>query len=78
MTTPSNPMFDDQEEVPTLGTMTKSELIARLAERYPGYGLERHAGYGTALHRSALEQQGLTPLHRRSFLRKVLAAQPSS
>ena len=35
MTTPSNPMFDDQEEVPTLGTMTKSELIARLAERYP-------------------------------------------
>jgi ribonuclease HII len=40
--------------------------------RYPVYGLERHAGYGTALHRQALLEQGATPLHRRSFLRKVL------
>lgn len=61
-----------------IAKVARDALIGRLAERYPGYGLERHAGYGTALHRSALEQQGLTPLHRRSFLRKVLAAQPSS
>ena len=60
-----------------IAKVARDALIGRLAERYPGYGLERHAGYGTALHRSALEQQGLTPLHRRSFLRKLLAAQPS-
>jgi ribonuclease HII len=47
--------------------------MTQLAERYPGYGLERHAGYGTAQHRTALSQLGPTPLHRHSFLGKVLA-----
>ena len=59
-----------------IAKVARDALIGRLAERFPGYGLERHAGYGTALHRSALEQLGPTPLHRRSFLRNVLAAQP--
>lgn len=48
-------------------------LIQRLAGRFPGYGLERHAGYGTALHRQALRRLGPTPLHRACFLGKVLA-----
>jgi ribonuclease HII len=60
-----------------IAKVARDALIGRLAERYPGYGLERHAGYGTALHRVALGQLGLTPLHRRTFLRKLLAAQPS-
>ena len=59
-----------------IAKVARDALMGRLAERYPGYGLERHAGYGTALHRSALEQLGPTPLHRRSFLGNVLAAQP--
>ena len=46
----------------------RDALIRRLAGRYPGYGLERHAGYGTAQHRSALLELGATSLHRRSFL----------
>jgi ribonuclease HII len=53
-------------------------VIDTLAPRFPGYGLERHVGYGTAQHRQALLQLGPTALHRRSFLRKLLAAQPSS
>ena len=60
-----------------IAKVARDALIGRLAERYPGYGLERHAGYGTALHRGALGQLGLTPLHRRTFLRRLLAAQPS-
>ena len=56
-----------------LAKQARDALITRLAQSFPGYGLERHAGYGTAVHRAALLQQGLTPLHRRSFLRKVLA-----
>lgn len=59
-----------------IAKVARDALMGRLAERYPSYGLERHAGYGTALHRSALEQLGPTPLHRRSFLGNVLAAQP--
>lgn len=55
-----------------LAKEARDALIRRLAERYPGYGLERHAGYGTAQHRQALLQMGVTPLHRLSFLGKVL------
>jgi len=62
-----------------LAKQVRDQLIARLAERYPGYGLERHAGYGTALHRAALQHLGATPLHRRSFLRRlVMAPRPGS
>ncbi|MFZ0409148.1 MAG: ribonuclease HII [Cyanobium sp.] len=50
----------------------RDALIRRLALRFPGYGLERHAGYGTAIHRQALQRLGATPLHRRSFLGSIL------
>ncbi len=46
----------------------RDDLLRRLALRFPGYGLERHAGYGTAQHREALGRLGPTPLHRLSFL----------
>ncbi len=49
----------------------RDALIRRLAPRFPGYGLERHMGYGTALHRQALQERGPTALHRRSFLRAI-------
>jgi ribonuclease HII len=57
-----------------LAKQARDALLTRLAARYPAYGLERHAGYGTALHRAAVLEAGPTPLHRRSFLGKVLAA----
>jgi ribonuclease HII len=56
-----------------LAKQARDALLTRMAVRYPGYGLERHAGYGTALHRQAILDRGITPLHRRSFLRKVLS-----
>jgi ribonuclease HII len=45
----------------------RDRLMRRLASRYPGYGWERNAGYGTAEHRGALASLGLTPHHRRGF-----------
>ena len=56
-----------------LAKEARDALIRRLALRFPAYGLERHAGYGTAVHRQAVLQLGPTPLHRRTFLRKVLS-----
>ena len=53
----------------------RDALMRRLAPRFPGYGLERHAGYGTAHHRLALQEWGPTELHRRTFLRNTLSAQ---
>lgn len=34
---------------------------------FPEYGFKSHVGYGTAAHRAAIEQYGITPLHRLSF-----------
>lgn len=50
-----------------LAKVTRDRLMRRLAERYPGYGWERNAGYGTPEHREALARLGPTPHHRRSF-----------
>jgi len=41
--------------------MTEQDTI------YPGYGFISHVGYGTAVHRTAIEKLGVTPLHRLSF-----------
>ena len=57
-----------------LAKQARDALLVRLGQRYPGYGFERHACYGTAQHRAAVLSLGPTQLHRRSFLRKVLAA----
>lgn len=47
--------------------VTRDRLMARLGARYPGFGWERNAGYGTAEHRDALNRLGVTPHHRKSF-----------
>jgi ribonuclease HII len=41
--------------------------MARLALRYPGYGWERNAGYGTPAHLAGLRALGATPHHRAGF-----------
>ena len=51
----------------------RDTAMARLAERYPVYGFERHMGYGTAEHVAALERYGPCPIHRRSFAPVALA-----
>ena len=50
-----------------LAKVHRDALMARLAEQYPGYGFERHMGYGTAAHLAALHRLGPSPVHRRSF-----------
>ena len=47
--------------------VTRDRLMARWAEQYPDFGFERHMGYGTAQHRAAIAEFGITPIHRRSF-----------
>jgi ribonuclease HII len=61
-----------------LAKQARDGLIGALAKRYPGYGLERHAGYGTAQHRQALGALGPTPLHRLSYLRRVALSPPGT
>jgi ribonuclease HII len=51
-----------------LAKQERDGLMRRLALRFHGYGLERHAGYGTLAHRQAIERLGVSVLHRFSFL----------
>ena len=45
----------------------RDRLMEKAGAEHPGYGLEKHKGYGTADHMAALSRLGATPLHRRSF-----------
>ncbi|WP_096595359.1 ribonuclease HII [Calothrix sp. NIES-2098] len=45
----------------------RDELVLRLASKYPMYDLIRNKGYGSQKHLLALQQYGLSPLHRKSF-----------
>lgn len=48
--------------------VTRDALMCRLDAYIPGYSLHQHKGYATKLHKLALELQGPSPLHRKSFL----------
>jgi ribonuclease HII len=47
--------------------VTRDRLMVELDQRYPGYGLERHKGYGTAWHQAALRRLGPCAEHRMTF-----------
>ena len=45
----------------------RDTLMQRLAQDFPGYGWDSNVGYPTKAHRQGLQQQGITPHHRKSF-----------
>lgn len=50
----------------------RDRLMKDYAEQYPEYGFERNAGYGTEEHVNAIKKYGITPIHRRSFLKGLI------
>lgn len=56
-----------------LAKVSRDREMCEFAEKYPEYGFEKHKGYGTKAHYAAIEDHGLCPIHRRSFLKKYLA-----
>ncbi len=55
-----------------LAKEARDALIRRLAIKYPNYQLEKNVGYGTKVHRENLIAHGASPLHRQSFLSKII------
>lgn len=49
--------------------VTRDRLMCQLANEYPGYEWESNKGYGSSAHYKALHEKGLTPLHRKTFLK---------
>ena len=52
--------------------VTRDRIMRDMAEQYPQYGFEKHKGYGTRAHAAAILKYGPCPIHRRSFLKKLL------
>lgn len=55
-----------------LAKVTRDKLLDELEAMYPGYGFYKHKGYATKQHRNALLELGVSPVHRKSFLTKLL------
>lgn len=55
-----------------IAKITRDRLMCQYAEEYPEYGFERHKGYGTKLHYEAIEKYGITPIHRKTFLKRYV------
>ena len=55
-----------------LAKVGRDRYMCEMAEKYPGYGFEKHKGYGTKAHYEAIEKLGLCPIHRRTFLKKYI------
>ncbi len=50
-----------------LAKVYRDRLMEEMAVRYPGYGFEKNAGYGTKAHIEGLKKLGITPEHRKSY-----------
>jgi ribonuclease HII len=50
-----------------LAKVTRDRLLMDLHQKHPGYGFDRHKGYGTAEHLAAIQSLGPLSEHRKSF-----------
>ena len=55
-----------------LAKVTRDRIIRQWDEIYPQYGFSSHKGYGTAKHIQAIKENGLCPIHRKSFTKKFI------
>ncbi len=55
-----------------IAKVSRDKIMANHAKEYPEYGFEKHSGYGTKFHYDAIKKYGVTPLHRKSFLKGFL------
>ena len=55
-----------------LAKVSRDRLMLEYAKEYPQYGFEKHKGYGTKVHTDAILEYGPSPIHRMSFLKKLL------
>ena len=55
-----------------LAKVSRDREMEKLAKKYPEYGFDQHAGYGTKKHVEAIKAHGFTPVHRKTFQVKGL------
>jgi len=55
-----------------IAKVSRDNIMKEFSKLYPEYFFEKHKGYGTKLHRTILLEKGPLPIHRKSFLKKIL------
>lgn len=55
-----------------IAKVSRDRYMREMAEKYPEYQFEKHKGYGTKLHYEMIEKYGVSPIHRKTFLKKIL------
>ena len=55
-----------------IAKVTRDRIMRQWDEVYPQYGFAKHKGYGTAAHIAAIKENGISPLHRLSFVKKFI------
>ncbi len=59
-----------------LAKVSRDHKMLELDAQYPQYAFRQHKGYGTKLHYEKLAQYGISPVHRRTFLKKLMGEEP--
>lgn len=54
-----------------LAKVSRDHVMLQLDKQYPQYGFSKHKGYGTALHYEKINEYGVSPIHRLSFLKNL-------
>ena len=57
--------------------VARDSFMKEIEGEYPGYGFASNKGYGTAAHYDGLRALGISPIHRKSFLKKFEASEDS-
>ena len=69
---------DDKEPIISFASIyakvNRDKLMNRFGNKFPCYAFDRHKGYGTKKHIAAIVNNGLCDLHRRTFLKNILAS----
>ena len=55
-----------------LAKVTRDRIMREWDKIYPEYGFEGHKGYGTAKHIQAIRENGLCPIHRKTFTKNFV------
>ena len=55
-----------------LAKVERDSYMLKLHKKYPMYGFDKHKGYGTKAHFSALKEYGLCEYHRKTFLKSYV------
>ena len=55
-----------------IAKVSRDRFMYEIDKAYPQYQFSKHKGYGTKLHYEMIEQYGVSPVHRRTFLKNIL------